>query len=225
MRVSRERAFYRSQGIDFHGTLAPLGVEKRVTGLLRQDLTRDHLFPGQQSADFIGTTRGFRVQLYAVSWSAVETITAPGFSGVSIDRYSPAAHSIGRLTPRALTFESATVPRFRVRKQNLRRAVDADIGHKFAAATAIPAEESFWMGATALAMAERQPSPPRLLHPTSHLPRLSREFNHRSICGLLLPRRWETRVHLALTRSTTLGEPFRFRALIRMPLLPMSACA
>lgn len=136
--VGRERAFYRRQGIEFQGSVAPLGVEGRVTGLLQQGLTRDHLFATQQSADFMGTTRGFRVQLYAVSRSAVETITAPGLSGLSIDRYSPAVHSIGRLTPRALTFESSTVPGFRVRKQNMRKAVDADIAQRFAAAGTIP---------------------------------------------------------------------------------------
>lgn len=55
--MRRERAFYRSQGIGFQGTIAPLGVERRVTGLLRQDLTRDHLFATHQPSDFIGTTR------------------------------------------------------------------------------------------------------------------------------------------------------------------------
>jgi cytochrome P450 len=138
IRVGYERNFYRNQGIKFHGTVAPLGVERRVTSLLREGLTRDHLFATRLSGDFVATTRGFRVQLFAVSRAAAEAITAPGVAGSFVERDSPAVHSIGRLTPRALTFEPATVTGFRVRKQNLRRAVDTDIAHRFAVAATIP---------------------------------------------------------------------------------------
>lgn len=130
--VISTRNFYRRQGIEFHGALAPVGVERQVTALLREDLTRDQLFASESIAHFVGTTRGFRVQLYAVSRGATEAITAPGVAGQSIDRDSPATYSIGRLTPRALTFESASTPGFRPRKQNLRRAMEAELAGEFA---------------------------------------------------------------------------------------------
>ncbi|MGB4780363.1 cytochrome P450 [Microbacterium sp.] len=106
-----------------------------MTTLLREGLTRDHVFVNEPHTHFIGTTRGFRVQLYAVSRAAVDAITAPGVMGDSIDRDSPAIHSIGRLTPRALTFEQSTTPGFRIRKRNLRRAVDAELARGFATST------------------------------------------------------------------------------------------
>ena len=138
LRVGRDRIFYKRQGIEFHGTIAPFGVEGRVTGLMRDDLTRDHFLTCSTSADFVGTTRGFSVQLYAVSRPAAEAITAPGLGGVSIDRDSPAAHSIGRLTPRAITFESASVRGFQRRKQNVRRAVTSEIARRFAESAPVP---------------------------------------------------------------------------------------
>ncbi|KQU52400.1 hypothetical protein ASG84_24915 [Rhodococcus sp. Leaf278] len=117
--VFAQRSSYLRQGIDFEGGVLPLSAEFRVSGAIEHKLTRDHLFIGDGTSDFIGTWRGSRVQLYAVSRRAIDAIVNPKVVGVHIDRDTAARHSFGQLSPEAITFASSTRADFKERKRNL----------------------------------------------------------------------------------------------------------
>lgn len=117
--VFAQRSSYRQQGIRFEGGLLPLSAEIKVSGALDHRLARDHLFIGDQDADFVGTWRGSRVQLYAVSRRSIEAIVNPKIVGRFIDRDTAARHSFGQLSPDAITFASSNQPGFKDRKRNL----------------------------------------------------------------------------------------------------------
>ncbi|WP_156380517.1 MULTISPECIES: hypothetical protein [unclassified Rhodococcus (in: high G+C Gram-positive bacteria)] len=65
--VFAQRASYQRQGIRFVGGPLPLSSERRVSDAFGKKLSRDYLFVDDRESDFIGTWRGSRVQLYAVS--------------------------------------------------------------------------------------------------------------------------------------------------------------
>lgn len=117
--VFAQRASYRRQGIRFDGGLLPFSAELKVSGALGHKLARDHVFVGDQGSDFIGTWRGSRVQLYAVSRRAIEAIVNPKIAGRFIDRDTAARYSFGQLSPEAITFASSRNPGFKDRKRNL----------------------------------------------------------------------------------------------------------
>lgn len=141
--ASRNRLLYARQGIEFAAGLGPFGVERRVSRLLQRSLTRDHIIEVCDTADFVGTWRGFRVQLYGTSRSAVEALVHPSVVGDFIDRDTPARHSIGQLTPSAITFTSTNAADFHTRKQNILRATDSsvssDLSSVASAAVRVPA--------------------------------------------------------------------------------------
>lgn len=141
LRLRRELREYREQGIPFYGHVAPIGSEAAVTSLLKRGLTRDDSIPNPAGQDFVGTTRGLRVQLYAVSRPAVDAITVPEVAGVVVDRDTPARRSIGRMTPCAVTFASASSPGFRLRKQSIRRAVTPELALRCAVTNPVPVLE------------------------------------------------------------------------------------
>ncbi|MDI9893324.1 cytochrome P450 [Rhodococcus sp. IEGM 1381] len=113
------RSSYEEQGIHFMGGLLPLSSERTVSGAFDLKLARDHLFIGDGESDFIGTWRGSRVQLYAVSRRAIDVIVNPKVAGVRIDRDTAARHSFGQLSPDAITFASGRRADFKERKRNL----------------------------------------------------------------------------------------------------------
>ena len=117
--VFAQRSSYIRQGIRFEGGLLPLSAEFGVSGAIEHKLTRDHLFIGDGTSDFVGTWRGSRVQLYALSRRAIDAIVNPKVAGVHIDRDTAARHSFGRLSPEAITFASSTRADFKERKRNL----------------------------------------------------------------------------------------------------------
>jgi hypothetical protein len=117
--VFAQRASYQRQGIRFDGGALPFFAERKVSSAFERRLSRDHLFVSDGDADFVGTWRGSRVQLYAVSRRAIEAIVNPKVAGSLIDRDTAARHSFGQLSPGAITFSSATQPQFRERKRNL----------------------------------------------------------------------------------------------------------
>ncbi|QIH98673.1 cytochrome P450 [Rhodococcoides fascians A21d2] len=117
--VFAQRSSYIRQGIHFEGGALPLSAEFGVSGAIEHKLTRDHLFIGDGTSDFIGTWRGSRVQLYALSRRAIDAIVNPKVAGVHIDRDTAARHSFGQLSPEAVTFASSTRADFKERKRNL----------------------------------------------------------------------------------------------------------
>ncbi|MDQ1200526.1 cytochrome P450 [Rhodococcus sp. SORGH_AS_0303] len=123
--VFAQRASYQRQGIRFVGGSLPLSSERKVSDAFGKKLSRDYLFVDDRESDFIGTWRGSRVQLYAVSRRAIEAIVNPKIAGVHIDRDTAAQYSFGQLSPEALTFSSAQQPRFRDRKRNMIVATSA----------------------------------------------------------------------------------------------------
>lgn len=122
-----QRASYKRQGIRFVGGMLPLTSEHRVSDALADRLTRDHLYIDDPDSDFIGTWRGSRVQLYAVSRRSIDAISNPRVVGRFIDRDTAARHSFGQLSPDAITFASSTTPGFTQRKRNL--VVATSSGH------------------------------------------------------------------------------------------------
>ena len=117
--VFAQRSSYLRQGIRFEGGVLPLSAEFGVSGAIEHKLTRDHLFIGDGTSDFIGTWRGSRVQLYALSRRAIDAIVNPKVAGVHIDRDTAARHSFGQLSPEAVTFASSMRADFKERKRNL----------------------------------------------------------------------------------------------------------
>ncbi|MGU3435025.1 cytochrome P450 [Actinomycetes bacterium M1A6_2h] len=124
-----QRASYQRQGIRFDGGFLPLLSERKVSSALDHKLARDHLFVDDHESDFVGTWRGSRVQLYAVSRRAIEAIVNPKVAGVLIDRDTASRHSFGQLSPDAITFASSMEPQFRERKRNIIVATSARYAH------------------------------------------------------------------------------------------------
>jgi cytochrome P450 len=139
--AARNRSHYARQGIDFGSGMGPFEVERTVSRLLQRSLTRDHMIEVSDTDDFVGSWRGFRVQLYATSRSAVEALVHPSVVGDFIDRDTPARHSIGQLTPNAITFTSTNAIDFHIRKRNILRATDSSTSSDARSSIVIPADD------------------------------------------------------------------------------------
>jgi cytochrome P450 len=118
----RNRRYYESQGIAFIKTYPFIGSEVDVTDLIGKNKTRDYLFIDENKTDFVGSIRGFDIQLYAVTKEATEILIKPSTIGVYVDRDTPALYSFGQLSPSALTFTPIRTKFFHERKANILRS-------------------------------------------------------------------------------------------------------
>jgi hypothetical protein len=120
------RRRYQRQGISFCKTYPLIGSEVPITGLLQENKTRDYLYADAPNADadFVGSIRGFDIQLYAVNREATEELIHPSMIGVYIDRDTPALYSFGQLSPDALTFTPMRTEFFKDRKASILRSFD-----------------------------------------------------------------------------------------------------
>lgn len=128
-RVARtvlDRRHYEKQGVAFVKTYPFIGSETNVSGLIDRNKTRDYLYLDQQATDFVGSIRGFDIQLYAVNRQATEILVNPAITGKYIDRDTPALYSFGQLSPSAMTFQKITTEHFGDRKRNLGKGFDQE---------------------------------------------------------------------------------------------------
>ena len=65
-KIVLDRRYYEKQGVVFIKTYPFIGSEVDVTGLIGKNQTRDYLYVGENGADFVGSIRGFDIQLYAI---------------------------------------------------------------------------------------------------------------------------------------------------------------
>ncbi|MEU9078319.1 cytochrome P450 [Kitasatospora sp. NPDC004745] len=125
-RTVRERRYYEKQGVAFSRTYPLIGSETDVSGLIGRNKTRDYLYLDHPATDFVGSIRGFDIQLYAVNRQATEILTSPAVTGKYIDRDTPALYSFGQLSPSAMTFQKITTEHFGDRKRNLGKGFDQE---------------------------------------------------------------------------------------------------
>jgi len=120
------RRRYQKQGISFCKTYPLIGSEVPITGLIQKNKTRDYLYTEapDSNADFIGSIRGFDIQLYAINRETTEALIQPARLGVDIDRDTPALYSFGQLSPDALTFTPMRTEFFKDRKASIIRSFD-----------------------------------------------------------------------------------------------------
>ena len=123
-RTVLDRRYYEQQGIAFTRTYPFIGSETAVSGLIDQNKTRDYLYLDQSATDFVGSIRGFGIQLYAVNQETTAILVSPAITGTHIDRDTPALYSFGQLSPSALTFQPITTEHFGDRKRNIGRSFD-----------------------------------------------------------------------------------------------------
>lgn len=121
-----DRRFYEKQGVLFTKTYPFIGSETDVSGLIGRNKTRDYLYLDQPATDFVGSIRGFDIQLYAVNKPAAEILVSPATIGKYIDRDTPALYSFGQLSPAAMTFQKITTEHFGDRKRNLGKGFDQE---------------------------------------------------------------------------------------------------
>jgi Cytochrome P450 len=114
-----DRRYYQRQGIVFVKTYPFIGSEVDVTDLIGKNKTRDYLYVGENAADFVGSIRGFDIQLYALNKETTEILIKPSTIGTYIDRDTPALYSFGQLSPSALTFTPLRTEHFHERKANI----------------------------------------------------------------------------------------------------------
>jgi len=129
LRVCRtvlERRYYERQGIAFVRTYPFIGSEVDVTDLIGTNRTRDYLYVGENTADLVGSIRGFDIQLYAVNRETTEVLVKPSTIGVYTDRDTPALYSFGQLSPSALTFTPIRTTNFNARKANILKGFEAE---------------------------------------------------------------------------------------------------
>ncbi len=110
------RRYYEKQGVIFTTTYPFIGSEVGITGLLHRNKTRDYLYLDKETTDFVGSIRGFAIQLYAVNKEPTNILVHPENIGTYIDRDTPALYSFGQLSPSALTFTPITTENFNERK-------------------------------------------------------------------------------------------------------------
>lgn len=118
------RRYYEQQGVAFTKTYPFIGSEAAVSALIDRNKTRDYLYLDQPAGDFVGSIRGFGIQLYAVNRETTEVLVSPSVTGEYIDRDTPALYSFGQLSPSALTFQPITTENFSDRKRNIGRGFD-----------------------------------------------------------------------------------------------------
>jgi len=114
-----DRRYYERQGIAFSTTYPFIGSEVDITGLIHRNKTRDYLYLDKKATDFVGSIRGFDVQLYAVNKETTEVLVSPENIGTYIDRDTPALYSFGQLSPSALTFTPIRTEFFQERKASI----------------------------------------------------------------------------------------------------------
>jgi hypothetical protein len=119
-----DRRYYERQGVAFTTTYPFIGSERQVSGLIDRNKTRDYLYLDQPATDFVGSIRGFGIQLYAVNQETTAILVSPALTGKYIDRDTPALYSFGQLSPSALTFQPITMEHFGDRKRNIGRGLD-----------------------------------------------------------------------------------------------------
>jgi cytochrome P450 len=123
-RTVRARRYYERQGVAFTKTYPFIGSETAVSTLIDRNMTRDYLYLDRPARDFVGSIRGFGIQLYAVNRETTEILVNPSITGKYIDRDTPALYSFGQLSPSALTFQPITTEHFGDRKRNIGRGFD-----------------------------------------------------------------------------------------------------
>lgn len=119
-----ERRYYERQGVAFTTTYPFIGSEVDITGLIHRNKTRDYLYVDKKTTDFVGSIRGFDVQLYAVNRETTEILVHPSNIGTFIDRDTPALYSFGQLSPAALTFTPMSTENFQERKLHIAKGFD-----------------------------------------------------------------------------------------------------
>ncbi|MFD9357248.1 cytochrome P450 [Streptomyces sp. NPDC060031] len=124
MRTVLDRRYYEKQGVVFSRTYPFIGSEADVSGLINRNKTRDYLYLDHPATDFVGSIRGFDIQLYAVNKQTTEILVNPAVTGKYIDRDTPALYSFGQLSPSAMTFQKITTEHFGDRKRNLGKGFD-----------------------------------------------------------------------------------------------------
>ncbi|MCT9933011.1 cytochrome P450 [Planotetraspora sp. A-T 1434] len=125
-RTVRERRYYEKQGVVFSRTYPLIGSETDVSSLINRNKTRDYLYLDRPATDFIGSIRGFDIQLYGVNRKTAEVLVNPAITGKNIDRDTPALYSFGQLSPSAMTFQKITTEHFGDRKRNLGKGFDQE---------------------------------------------------------------------------------------------------
>ncbi|MGF1426627.1 cytochrome P450 [Kitasatospora sp. LaBMicrA B282] len=123
-RTVLDRRYYERQGVAFSRTYPFIGSEADVSGLINRNKTRDYLYLDHPATDFVGSIRGFDIQLYAVNKQTTEVLVSPSVTGRYIDRDTPARYSFGQLSPSAMTFQKITTEHFGDRKRNLGKGFD-----------------------------------------------------------------------------------------------------
>ncbi|WP_393916661.1 cytochrome P450 [Halostreptopolyspora alba] len=126
VRTIRDRRYYERQGVLFTKTYPFVGSERAVSGLIDRNKSRDYLYLDHPDTDFVGSIRGFDIQLYAVNREAAEALINPAITGKYIDRDTPARYSFGQLSPSALTFQPITSEHFSDRKRNIGKGFDQE---------------------------------------------------------------------------------------------------
>jgi cytochrome P450 len=119
-----DRRYYERQGVAFSTTYPFIGSEVDITGLIHRNQTRDYLYLSPASTDFVGSIRGFDIQLYSVNRETTDVLINPANVGTYIDRDTPALYSFGQLSPSALTFTSIRTEFFHERKANIGKAFE-----------------------------------------------------------------------------------------------------
>jgi cytochrome P450 len=122
----RDRRYYERQNIVFVKTYPFIGSEVDITDLIGKNKTRDYLYVGENRADFVGSIRGFDIQLYAMNKETTEMLIKPSTIGVYIDRDTPALYSFGQLSPSALTFTPIRTKHFHERKANILKGFEME---------------------------------------------------------------------------------------------------
>lgn len=120
------RRYYEKQGVSFVTTYPFIGSEVDVTDLIGRNKTRDYLYTEEKKSDFVGSIRGFDIQLYAINKETTEKLINPSNFGVTIDRDTPALYSFGQLSPAALTFTPIQTKFFHERKANILKGFDIE---------------------------------------------------------------------------------------------------
>ncbi|KAK0661660.1 Isotrichodermin C-15 hydroxylase [Cercophora samala] len=114
------RRWYEKQGINFvDNCYAVVGAEMQVTKLQEENKSHDWLYTDKPT-NLYGTLRGLSLQLYTTNAKLCSELV--GKTGKQVDRNTPALHSVGRLSPSAIPFQSMHKLRFKDRKANLTKS-------------------------------------------------------------------------------------------------------
>jgi cytochrome P450 len=117
LRLLLLRRWYEKQGINFvDNCYAVVGAEMRVTKLQEENKSHDWLYM-EKPTNLYGTLRGLTLQLYTTNAKLCSELV--GKTGKHVDRNTPALHSVGRLSPSAIPFQSMHKLGFKERKANL----------------------------------------------------------------------------------------------------------